>query len=83
MRDVARIVHRPIIIESWQQERPMCFRDGAVQHRVAMVIDGWLEMGEWWNGEGERQVIRVLTEADGVYDIERVADQWFLYRVWD
>lgn len=79
---MARLVHRPIAVE-WKQGNPMCFRDGDRLHRVVEVVDGWLEMGDWWNGEGERTVFRVRTEEEGWYDIEGIDDDWFVYRVWD
>ncbi len=61
----------------------MCFRDGDTVHHVKQIIDSWAEMGDWWNGEGERHVLRVETLDFGIYDIERAQEQWFLYRIWD
>lgn len=80
---MTRLVNRPITIEAWQQDIPMCFRDGTRLHHVTEIVDSWIEMGEWWNGEGERKVFRVRTTEEGWYDIEHTQDTWFLYRVWD
>lgn len=80
---VTKIVHRPIIIESWRVDEPYCFRDGASQHTIEAVIDKWVEMGEWWNDEGSRTILRVLTLEQELYDLECNQLNWLIYRVWD
>jgi hypothetical protein len=52
-------------------------------HEVREVIDRWLEMGNWWEGEGSRKLLRVLTEENFVFDLEGTGQGWYIYRVWD
>lgn len=80
---MTRIVRRPIEVESWRDGHPHRFRDGASTHIVRDILDRWVEMGEWWNGEGQRTLLRVLTADEDMYDLESDQESWFIYRVWD
>jgi hypothetical protein len=81
--DVTKIVHRPIDVQSWREGNPYSFRDGNALHIIEDVIDKWIEMGEWWNDEGSRTILRVLTLEQDLYDLECSELNWFIYRVWD
>lgn len=52
--------------------------------RVLECLDEWCEAGRWWEGEGERRCVRVLTEA-GIYEmgLEASTGRWELYRILD
>jgi hypothetical protein len=82
---MTRLVHRPIEVERWDRDWPLQFRDGDEVHVVQAVITEWLEMGNWWRGEGERRLVRVLTDHQEIYDLEcqRPTKRWLIYRVWD
>lgn len=80
---MTRLVHRPIEIQSWQNGEPDCFIDGDAVHKVSEIVDRWVEMGRWWEGEGSRRLLRVLTEQRSLFDIECNQQNWFIYRVWD
>ncbi|WP_035485339.1 hypothetical protein [Alicyclobacillus contaminans] len=80
---MSRIVQRPIRIHRWRNGKPLCFSDGPVVHRVREVIDSWSEMGNWWDGEGGRTMLRVWTDAEAAFDLECVEERWFIYRIWD
>jgi hypothetical protein len=81
--EVSRLVHREVQVQSWRDGEPECFVDGDVVHRVSQVVDRWLEMGNWWDGEGPRTVLRVLTETQFLFDLECVQQRWYIYRIWD
>lgn len=81
---MTRLVHRPIQVDGKEKGEPKGFQDGEVHHRVQSVIDRWVEVGEWWNGEGRKQMWRVSTDQGALFDLECSPDeQWFIYRVWD
>lgn len=84
---MTRIVRRPIFVSAWRADIPHYFEEKnsnfRSEHEVDCVLDGWSEMGEWWNGETERQVIRVLTVDNSIFDLEQLDGQWFIYKVWD
>ena len=81
---MTRLVRRPIQVDRREKGLPLGFQDGKVHHRVQMVLDQWIEVGEWWNGEGRKQVWRVWTNQGGLFDLECSKDeQWFIYRIWD
>lgn len=80
---VTRLVNRPIVIEAWQNDIPTAFRDGTVLHRVDTYIDIWVETGYWWKGEGARQMLRVYTHLQHIFDLEGSGSNWSIYKVWD
>lgn len=80
---MTRLVRRPIAVSAWRGEEPARFVDQAEEHAVELVLDRWLEMGDWWSGEGERRMLRVWTSACALLDLEYARGQWYVYRVWD
>lgn len=83
IRAMTRIVHRPIVVHLGEGGVPAAFRDGMDRHAICEIVDHWLEAGEWWNGESQRHVYRVMTEDEGLFDIERIEEQWWIYKIWD
>jgi hypothetical protein len=79
---MSRLVQRKIEVHTDKRGDPVAFVDRDVSHVVTQVIDAWRESGEWWKGEPPHHVFRVMAH-DGLYDIEEVGEEWFLYRVWD
>jgi hypothetical protein len=53
--------------------------------RVREILDQWVEIGEWWEGDCEKRSFRVKTEAGGVYELYRQASdgEWRLYKIYD
>lgn len=60
------------------------------------VLDHWLEAGEWWDGDGPREVFRVVTGGGGIFELSREVEkdhspggqakapgEWRLYKVYD
>ena len=54
-------------------------------YRVVEVHSWWWEPSEWWHGKVARFFIRVnaLNSSEGVYELYRLGEQWFLHRVLD
>ena len=54
-------------------------------YRVSEVLSWWREPSEWWNGKAARFFVRVnaRNSSEGVYELYRLGEQWFLSRVLD
>ncbi|GAB6875957.1 hypothetical protein JCM13210_06830 [Thermaerobacter litoralis] len=78
------LVGKPVPVETDASGRP-CRFFWRRWHRVKDVLDEWREAGAWWDGEGERLVVRLLTDDGAVFELERLAgsDRWVLYKVYD
>ncbi|HEY8552294.1 MAG TPA: DUF6504 family protein [Thermaerobacter sp.] len=78
------LIGKPVPVETDDHGRP-CRFFWRRWHRVTCVLDEWREAGAWWDGEGERWVVRLLTEEGGVFELERGAgsSRWVLYKVYD
>lgn len=79
---MTRLVNRPTTV-TLRDNQPHTFTDGDFTHVIALIVDSWDEAGAWWNDEPPRHLYRVTTTHDYSYDIERVGNEWWIYRVWD
>lgn len=80
---MTRIVNRPIeIIEVDEFDTPRRFMDRGVIHTVLEIVDQWRESGNWWEGEGPRDMFQVITEY-GVYQLQSQSGKWMIYKVLD
>lgn len=61
----------------------MAFVDHDEVHTILEVLDRWLEMGDWWQGEGERTMLRVWTDRNAMLELECTSQAWYIYKVWD
>lgn len=54
-------------------------------YRVTEVIGWWREPSEWWNGKSVRLFVRVTARnsSSGTYELCRLGEKWFLYKVLD
>lgn len=54
-------------------------------YRVTEVIGWWREPSEWWNGKSVRLFVRVnaINSSSGTYELCRLGEKWFLYKVLD
>lgn len=80
---MSRIVQRPIAITQFVEGEPQTFKDCEDAHRIVSVIDRWIEVGRWWEGEGERRMMCVQTDLNGLFELEWDGRSWFIYKVWD
>ncbi len=54
-------------------------------YRVTEVIGWWREPSEWWKGKSVRLFVRVTARnsSSGTYELCRLGEKWFLYKVLD
>ncbi|MEW6046157.1 MAG: DUF6504 family protein [Bacillota bacterium] len=64
---------------------PACFVWRGRRIAVRECLDEWYETGRWWDGEGEKRFVQVLTADRGIYELgyDVATGQWQLYRVVD
>lgn len=77
-----RIIDRPVTVTTDTGGKPQQFTYHGRQ-RVKAIIDCWTEAGEWWDGERERLVYRVLSERGGMFELELRNGEWRLYKEYD
>ncbi|WAH40807.1 DUF6504 family protein [Alicyclobacillus fastidiosus] len=80
---MSRIVRRPVAVCKWRDEEPEAFVDHDEVHTILEVLDRWMEMGDWWQGEGERKMLRVWTDHNALLELECTRQAWYIYKVWD
>ncbi|HEY3314658.1 MAG TPA: DUF6504 family protein [Bacillota bacterium] len=39
------------------------------------ILDRWVEAGEWWDGDGPKEVFRVATDDGGVFELSREVEK--------
>lgn len=81
---MARLIDRRVPVQAAPDGTPLWFTYRR-RRRVVRVLDTWREIGEWWDGRGERTVYRVEAEGGGVFELDhRPRDGgWFLYKAYD
>jgi len=67
-----KVFRRPIEVR-FSDGRPVGVRLNGHWRQVRRVLDLWRETGRWWEGEKEKQFLRV--EAGGVHVIYRALEQ--------
>lgn len=67
-----KVFRRPIEVR-FSDGRPVGLRLNGHWCRVRRVLDLWRETGRWWEGEKEKQFLRV--EAGGIHVIYRAVGQ--------
>ncbi|MEA3400576.1 MAG: DUF6504 family protein [Armatimonadota bacterium] len=83
---MTKSIGEPIEIATIGGDRcPDAFTWRGRRYRVVETGGTWRLLGRWWEGDGERCFLRVMTEAGKCFDLCRYAatDQWHVYRVWD
>lgn len=80
---MSRIIHRPIVVHAWNGDEPHAFSNHGERHTIAEIIDRWIEMGNWWQGEGERKMLCVWTDRNALFELQQEERQWFIYKTWD
>ncbi|GEO25630.1 hypothetical protein AAC03nite_14150 [Alicyclobacillus acidoterrestris] len=80
---MSRIVRQPIAVCRWQADDPVAFVHRGEVHTIVEILDRWVEMGDWWQGEGERKLLCVWTDHNALFELECTKQSWFVYKVWD
>lgn len=82
---MSRRYDQPIECATDSNRRPVRFRFRGQLFRVVEVLDWWVEVGEWWNGEPETEWYRVRTHDQGTFELYSPTDraEWKLWKVLD
>jgi hypothetical protein len=80
-----RLVDRPVEVVRSADGRPRCLVLGRRRLVVVARLERWRESGEWWEGEEEREVERLLLADGAVVEVSgpahtagpRRLDTWF------
>ncbi len=83
---MTKSIGEPIDVAAMRGDRcPDVFLWRGDRYQVVETGGAWHLLGRWWEGDGERCFIRVLTDTGKTFDLCRYAstEQWHVYRVWD
>ena len=82
---MSKLVGEPVKTHTDNDSMPTAFIWRRRLYRVMEVHNWWWEPSEWWNGKAARFFVRVnaRNSSEGVYELYRLGEQWFLYRVLD
>jgi hypothetical protein len=69
-----RLVDQPVVLERTADGRPRMLVLGRRRLVVAARLERWRESGEWWEGETEREVERLLLTDGAVVEVSGPAD---------
>jgi len=80
---VPRLLSCPVTVRSLRG-KPFAFTFRGEAHSVHLVEE-WHEVGEWWRGDGEKDVYRVADGAGGLFELlfDRRTSSWSLEKVYD
>ena len=82
---MSKLISEPVKVHEDKNALPDAFIWRKRLYRVNDVISWWREPSEWWNGQEIRLFIRVnaTNSSSGTYELYRLGESWFLYRVLD
>lgn len=76
---------KPITVETTEHGKPLQLTlDGKV-HLVDLICNRYRSAGNWWEGESDREYIKLATETGMLCLIAKDIDddQWLLIRLYD
>jgi len=77
-----RLVSVPARLVRGTGGRPDALVVGRRRMAVAARLERWRESGEWWEGEAEREVVRLLLAGGAVVELSAEADVPAAGRTW-
>lgn len=82
---MSRRYDQPIVCTTNAAGRPVAFSFRGRRYRIVEVVDSWLEVGEWWEGEPETEWLRIVTHDRGTFEIYSPTPEpgWRLWRILD
>ena len=86
MVTMTKSVEEPIVVRAMAGDRyPSAFTWRERSFRVVEVGGTWRLVGRWWEGDGERHFVRVVTDAGKCFDLCRYKStgQWHVHKVYD
>ena len=80
---MSRRVDEPVVVQL-RDTRPVAFIWQGRRRIVREIVEEWQEAGRWWEGEGERRFVRLLT-TDSACELycHLPSGQWYLHRILD
>jgi len=83
---MSRLIDRPIRVTVAENGHPRRFFWRGKQYRVRRILELWLDIGAWWEGEPEKAFWRVETSEGGIFELYRERQDpqtWYLYKIYD
>ncbi len=82
---MSKLFNEPIRVHQGIDTLPDAFIWRRRLYRVEDIFSQWREPSAWWDGEEERQFIRVAARngTGGIYELYEAGGNWFLNRVLD
>lgn len=82
---MSKIIMEKVSLRRKNGEAPHSFMWRKRAYIITGVISWWREPGSWWHNEPIRCFIRVNVKGrnEGVCDLCKVGEDWFLHRIYD
>ena len=82
---MSKLIGEPVKVHRAKDSLISAFIWRKLLYRVEEVISWWREPSEWWNGQAMRFFVRVIARNSslGTYELYKLGEEWFLYRVLD
>lgn len=82
---MSRLLHQPVAVRCDRHGLPLSFRWRRSSREIQEILDSWLEVGSWWQGEKPKAFFQVRTGTGGCYTLyqELPNGEWYLYRIED
>lgn len=71
----------PIRVKLGKSGKVQVFKWRGKWRRVERCMEHWIESGQWWTGDGEKQFFFVVSEDGSAYELfyDTSNDAWYLY----
>ena len=82
---MGKLINEPIFPVGVFHDVPLGFIWRGRRYEVAEVGGEWRTLGRWWEGEGERRYVRILTPAGLALDLchDMKTGLWMLHELQD
>lgn len=82
---MSKLFNEPVLVHTNKTSAPDAFIWRKRLYRIKGILSWWREPAAWWDGEYESLFLRVRARhsTDGVYELYRNGEQWFLQRLVD
>jgi hypothetical protein len=82
---MSKLIDEPVKVHQGNDSRISAFIWRRRLYRVLDVVAWWREPSQWWDGKAMRLCIRVNAQnsSTGTYELYKLGEKWFLYRVLD
>jgi len=82
---MSKIINQPVLVVTDGKKTPRRFFWIKKWVFVERIMDVWSEVGQWWDGEPERTVYRILADSGKMFELQfqMMNNIWMLYKVYD